>query len=475
MTGRDDLIDIPERRSVPVAEFEVREKSGTAHVEGYASIFDKGYDIYGGPDSGGFTEFVGRGAFKTTLAAKPDVVLLENHTGGPLARTKSGTLALATDSTGLISAFDLDLRDPQAKSVFIKLDRGDYDEMSFAFRVKQNTWSEDETIRHLDEVSLHKGDVSIVNFGANPFTSVGLRSAVKMLARDEFSSEELAELRAMADQVELAMARLKDAARNDEKPYGDVDYADPKNGKYPIDTKEHVKAAWSFINMPKNQQGYSADELAEIKDRIKGAAKKFGIEISEQNSLIISQHSQRAVAQTTDSDQLIASIDATLDEAAKLTDGIDRKGLPEEVGQALDLLVAAQEQVGHLMKALGIFDPDSPEKKASKNLSIALRALEGIQGPDNSDTGANTIARAVHDLVADAAGCTPVAGETYIPTDTPIRNLTIAEAEAAKVPTGSGNLTIGEAMRMRRPEDSPDPLTVEQATSLRRASLAKVF
>jgi len=314
-----------------------------------------------------------------------------------------------------------------------------------------------------------------VNFGANPFTSVGLRSAVKMLARDEFSSEELAELRAMADQVELAMARLKDAARNDEKPYGDVDYADPKNGKYPIDTKEHVKAAWSFINVPKNQQGYSADELAEIKDRIKGAAKKFGIEISEQNSLIISQHSQRAVAQTTDSDQLIASIDATLDEAAKLTDGIDRKGLPEEVGQALDLLVAAQEQVGHLMKALGIFDPDSPEKKASKNLSIARRALEGIQGPDNSDTGANTIARAVHDLVADAAGCTPVAGETYIPTDTPIRNLTIAEAEAAKVPTGSGNLTIGEAMRMRRPEDSPDPLTVEQATSLRRASLAKVF
>ena len=36
------------------------------------------------------------------------------------------------------------------------------------------------------------------------------------------------------------------------KPYGDVKYADPKNGKYPIDTAEHAKAAWAYINMPKN-------------------------------------------------------------------------------------------------------------------------------------------------------------------------------------------------------------------------------
>lgn len=63
------------------------------------------------------------------------------------------------------------------------------------------------------------------------------------------------------------------------KPYGDVKYADPKNGKYPIDTAEHVRAAWAYINMPKNQKDYSAAELAQIKDRIKAAAKKFGIKI----------------------------------------------------------------------------------------------------------------------------------------------------------------------------------------------------
>jgi HK97 family phage prohead protease len=126
MTSRDDILDIPERRSVPINDFDVSEKNGVAHVEGYASVFGKGYDILGGPDSGvGWTEYVNQNAFKRTLSEKPDVVVLENHVGGPLARTKSGTLALATDSTGLIPSFDLDLRYPHAKSVFIKLDRKD--------------------------------------------------------------------------------------------------------------------------------------------------------------------------------------------------------------------------------------------------------------------------------------------------------------------------------------------------------------
>ena len=32
------------------------------------------------------------------------------------------------------------------------------------------------------------------------------------------------------------------------REYGDVEFADPTNHKYPIDTPEHVRAAWSYIN-----------------------------------------------------------------------------------------------------------------------------------------------------------------------------------------------------------------------------------
>jgi hypothetical protein len=65
------------------------------------------------------------------------------------------------------------------------------------------------------------------------------------------------------------------------KEYGSVKFADSTNNKYPIDTEAHVRAAWSYINMPKNAAKYSSGDLAAIKGRIKSAAKKFGIKIGE--------------------------------------------------------------------------------------------------------------------------------------------------------------------------------------------------
>jgi len=63
--------------------------------------------------------------------------------------------------------------------------------------------------------------------------------------------------------------------------YGDVKFADPVNNKYPIDTPEHIRAAWSYINHKDNAAKYDKDEVEKIKDRIKRAAKQHDIEISE--------------------------------------------------------------------------------------------------------------------------------------------------------------------------------------------------
>jgi hypothetical protein len=64
-----------------------------------------------------------------------------------------------------------------------------------------------------------------------------------------------------------------------EDTYGDVEYADPgyqkdKKKRYPIDTEEHIRAAWSYINKEKNGKAYSSDELGKIKDKIVAAWKK---------------------------------------------------------------------------------------------------------------------------------------------------------------------------------------------------------
>lgn len=66
-----------------------------------------------------------------------------------------------------------------------------------------------------------------------------------------------------------------------EHTYGDVEFADPTNKTYPIDTPEHVRAAWSDINQHDNAAKYDAADLKTIKDRIKRAAKKHGVEIDE--------------------------------------------------------------------------------------------------------------------------------------------------------------------------------------------------
>jgi hypothetical protein len=64
-----------------------------------------------------------------------------------------------------------------------------------------------------------------------------------------------------------------------ERDYGDVEFADETNNKYPIDTPEHVRAAWSYINHEDNAARYDKDEVELIKRKIKSAAKKFDIEI----------------------------------------------------------------------------------------------------------------------------------------------------------------------------------------------------
>ena len=66
-----------------------------------------------------------------------------------------------------------------------------------------------------------------------------------------------------------------------ERKYGDVQFADPVNNKYPVDTPEHVRAAWSYINHKDNAAKYDKDEVRTIKERIKRAAKKHGVEIEE--------------------------------------------------------------------------------------------------------------------------------------------------------------------------------------------------
>lgn len=165
------------RRAFPVA-LEVRAKKGTPSVstiEGYASVTEAPFEMWDwlGP----YTEVVRTGAFAKTLGENPQVQLLLNHAGLAMAYTKAGTLRLSEDTTGLRMEADVTTTRSDVGDMLAALEDGSVDEMSFAFRVTRQVWSPDFDQRDILEVDLHRGDVSVVNFGANPATSVGAMRA----------------------------------------------------------------------------------------------------------------------------------------------------------------------------------------------------------------------------------------------------------------------------------------------------------
>ena len=173
-------------RDFVVSDLEVRapaEGSHFASFYGHASVTDKAYEMCGGPDKGGWNETVSKGAFKDTLGRHPDVPFKINHEGMTLARTVAGNLHLREDDTGLeVKAPQLDTRVSVVNDLVLLMEAGNIDEMSFAFRIKKQRWLDTDGAevpwwdmagidRHLDELDIHKGDVSVVNYGASPHTS----------------------------------------------------------------------------------------------------------------------------------------------------------------------------------------------------------------------------------------------------------------------------------------------------------------
>ena len=187
-----------ERRTYTVRDIETRQaEDGTMRLSGYAAVFnDSSVPLP-------FVERIAPGAFRKTLTETPDVRLLINHEGLPLARTKNGTLTLREDERGLW--MDAVIADTQeGRDLYTLVQRGDLDQMSFAFRVIRQKWNETRTERLLTELSLADGDVSVVTYPAYPTTSVEAR------ARLQEAMQALKEGRALEGESLIAVQAIFD-------------------------------------------------------------------------------------------------------------------------------------------------------------------------------------------------------------------------------------------------------------------------
>lgn len=143
---------------------------GNPVITGYAAVFNR--------DSAdmGFIEQVDPAAFNRTLT-QADVRGLGNHEPDwLLGRSKSGTLRLSTDSTGLRYEIDVNVADPDGQRAVEKIRRRDMDGSSFSFQTIRDEWNW-ETVppqRRLLEVALV--DVGPVTFPAYPDATASARA-----------------------------------------------------------------------------------------------------------------------------------------------------------------------------------------------------------------------------------------------------------------------------------------------------------
>lgn len=150
----------------------VRMNADSRSVEGVAAIIGQKYDM------GWYEEVIEVGAFDNALKTS-DIRCLFNHDANQLlARTSSKTLTVWVEGKELRYKFDA----PKTRDDIIEmLERGDLQESSFQFRIKEQRWVETQQgddwnyVRHIDEFEILY-DVAPVTFPANPSTSVAKRS-----------------------------------------------------------------------------------------------------------------------------------------------------------------------------------------------------------------------------------------------------------------------------------------------------------
>ena len=155
------------------AVLELRAKD--RRLEGYAAKFNTEARI------ADFVELIAPGAFSASLKSGRDVLGLVDHDASKvLARTRSGNLKLAEDSTGL--AFELQVPDTTAgRDALALAERGDLGGMSFGFVVPKGGESWEGNRRTLSAIDLY--EISVVSaWPAYEGTSVQARARAPKLA-----------------------------------------------------------------------------------------------------------------------------------------------------------------------------------------------------------------------------------------------------------------------------------------------------
>lgn len=150
-----------------------KKEDGRAHIKGVPIVFERPTDI-----GGYFEETIARGAISPEILK--DVAFFYNHdlNTKPLARTRTGKLKFDIDDNGVNMDADVNLNRSDVNDLYVAIDDGDIDGMSFMFRVEDEEWKDldsDYPKRRINKIG-YVQEVSAVNYPAYPQTEIYART-----------------------------------------------------------------------------------------------------------------------------------------------------------------------------------------------------------------------------------------------------------------------------------------------------------
>lgn len=223
-----------------LVEFRGREMIETS---GHFTIYNRGYDMW--DMYGPYTEVVVDGSGKESLARRPDCIFLVNHTGLAMARTggpwnqNRGTLELSEEDIGGWHRAYLNPERDDVKLFVAGMDDGQITEMSYAFMIDEGEWNDDMTEYRILRWDIERGDVSGVNYGANPYTDIAARAGELMDELEQLPGGAIREaFRRLGSRIESYERLLREVG-----PDGMVRVADVALTSPDLPASEDYKAA----------------------------------------------------------------------------------------------------------------------------------------------------------------------------------------------------------------------------------------